>query len=47
MKILLRIAIAGIGTVGGGVLKALHARGSDLAERAERRLDIVADFCAR
>ena len=38
----LRIAIAGIGTVGGGVLKALHARGGELAERAERNLDIVA-----
>src|SRR6185312_14079727 len=38
----LRIAIAGLGTVGGGVLKALHARGADLAERAERRLEVVA-----
>ncbi|MBV9991290.1 MAG: homoserine dehydrogenase [Alphaproteobacteria bacterium] len=38
----LRIAIAGLGTVGGGVLKALHARGAELAERAERRLDVVA-----
>ena len=42
MKIPLRIAIAGLGTVGGGVLKALKARGHELAERAERRLDIVA-----
>jgi homoserine dehydrogenase len=42
MKIPLRVAIAGIGTVGGGVLKALRARGGELAERAERRLDIVA-----
>jgi len=42
MKIPLRIAIAGLGTVGGGVLKALKSRGHDLAERAERRLDIVA-----
>jgi homoserine dehydrogenase len=42
MKIPLRIAIAGIGTVGGGVLKALQARGDALAERAERRLEIVA-----
>jgi homoserine dehydrogenase len=42
MKAPLRIAIAGIGTVGGGVLKALHARGGDLAERAERKLEIVA-----
>jgi len=42
MKEPLRIAIAGIGTVGGGVLKALHARGGELAERAERNLEIVA-----
>jgi homoserine dehydrogenase len=42
MKIPLRVAIAGIGTVGGGVLKALRARGGELAERAERRLDVVA-----
>ena len=42
MKIPLRIAIAGLGTVGGGVLKALKSRGHELAERAERRLDIVA-----
>ncbi|HWA92306.1 MAG TPA: homoserine dehydrogenase [Rhizomicrobium sp.] len=38
----LRIAIAGLGTVGGGVLKALHARASELAERADRGLEIVA-----
>ncbi len=38
----LRIAIAGLGTVGGGVVKALQARGDELAERAGRRLDIVA-----
>jgi homoserine dehydrogenase len=38
----LRIAIAGLGTVGGGVLKALEARAGDLAERAGRRLEIVA-----
>jgi len=42
MKSPLRIAIAGLGTVGGGVLKALDARGAELAERAERRLEIVA-----
>ncbi len=38
----LRIAIAGLGTVGGGVLKALDLRGRELAERAGRRLEIVA-----
>jgi homoserine dehydrogenase len=38
----LRIAIAGLGTVGGGVVKALLARERELAERAERRLEIVA-----
>jgi homoserine dehydrogenase len=42
MKAPLRIAIAGIGTVGGGVVKALELRGHDLAERAGRRLEIVA-----
>ena len=42
MKAPLRIAIAGIGTVGGGVLKALHTRGGELAERAERKLEIAA-----
>ena len=38
----LRIAIAGLGTVGGGVLKALCERREQLAERADRRLEIVA-----
>jgi homoserine dehydrogenase len=38
----LRIAIAGLGTVGGGVLKALQLRAPALAERAERRLEVVA-----
>lgn len=42
MKAPLRIAIAGLGTVGGGVLRALHSRGHELAERAERELEIVA-----
>ena len=42
----LRIAIAGLGTVGCGVLRALHARGAELAERAGRKLEIVA-VCAR
>ena len=38
----LKIAIAGLGTVGGGVVKALSARGDELAARADRRLEIVA-----
>jgi len=38
----LRIAIAGLGTVGGGVVKALTVRRSELAERAGRSLDVVA-----
>ena len=38
----LRIAIAGLGTVGGDVVKALHRRGDDLARRAGRSLEIVA-----
>jgi len=38
----LRIALAGLGTVGGGVLKALQLRAHQLAERAERRLEVVA-----
>lgn len=42
MKAPLKIAIAGVGTVGGGVVKALTARREQLAERAERRLDVVA-----
>jgi len=42
----LRIAIAGLGTVGGGVVKALAARGDDLSTRAGRRLEIVG-VCAR
>ena len=37
-----RIAIAGLGTVGGGVVKALQARGDDLSTRAGRKLEIVA-----
>src|SRR3569832_1357883 len=42
VKTPLKIAIAGVGTVGGGVVKALTARREQLAERAERRLDVVA-----
>jgi homoserine dehydrogenase len=37
-----RIAIAGLGTVGSGVVKALAARGSDLSHRAGRALQITA-----
>jgi homoserine dehydrogenase len=36
-----RIAIAGLGTVGGGVVKALAARGDELSGRAGRKLEIV------
>ena len=35
-----KIAIAGLGTVGGGVVKALQARGDDLSTRAGRKLEI-------
>ena len=38
----LRIAIAGLGTVGGDVVKALHLRGAELSQRAGRELEIVA-----
>ncbi len=38
----LKIAIAGLGTVGGGVVKALTARGEALSGRAGRKLEIVA-----
>ena len=38
----LKIAIAGLGTVGGGVVKALAARGPELAERAGRPIETVA-----
>lgn len=37
-----RIAIAGLGTVGSGVVKALAARGEDLSHRAGRALRITA-----
>jgi homoserine dehydrogenase len=36
-----RIAIAGLGTVGGGVVKALAERGPELSRRAGRRLEIL------
>jgi homoserine dehydrogenase len=42
----LRIAIAGLGTVGGGVVKALLAHGKALNDRAGCRLEIVA-VCER
>jgi homoserine dehydrogenase len=37
-----RIAIAGLGTVGGDVVKILHERGHELSERAGRKLKVVA-----
>src|SRR6185312_3316852 len=37
-----RIAIAGLGTVGTGVVKALAARGEDLSRRAGCTLQVVA-----
>ena len=37
-----RIAIAGLGTVGGDVVKTLHERKTELSERAGRSLEIVA-----
>jgi len=37
-----RIAIAGLGTVGSGVVKALAARGPELSRRAGRKLEITA-----
>jgi homoserine dehydrogenase len=42
----LKIAIAGLGTVGGGVVKSLLAYGKALNDRAGRRLEIVA-LCER
>ena len=38
----LRIALAGLGTVGGEVVRTLQLRGSDLSQRAGRGLEIVA-----
>ena len=38
----LKIAIAGLGTVGGGVVKAARARADELAARAGRPIEIVA-----
>ena len=42
----LRIALAGLGTVGGGVIRLIESNGTLIAGRAGRRLDIVA-ICAR
>lgn len=42
MKAPLRIAIAGLGTVGGGVVKTLLAERDALAARAGRQLEVVA-----
>ena len=42
----LRIAVAGLGTVGGGVVRVLSEREDDLAERAGREL-VPAVVCAR
>jgi homoserine dehydrogenase len=36
-----KIAIAGLGTVGGGVVKALGHRADELSRRAGRKLEIV------
>ncbi len=41
MSAAFKIAIAGLGTVGGGVVKALTARGQELSLRAGRPLQIV------
>ncbi len=38
----LRIALAGLGTVGGGVIRLLAANGDLIARRAGRRIEIVA-----
>lgn len=41
-----RIALAGLGNVGGGVAQILLARGTELSQRAGRKLELVA-VCAR
>jgi homoserine dehydrogenase len=41
MTTLFKIAIAGLGTVGGGVVKALAARGPEVSSRAGRKLEIA------
>ena len=42
----LRIALAGLGTVGGGVIRLIEANGALIARRAGRPIEIVA-ICAR
>jgi homoserine dehydrogenase len=42
MTAVFKIAIAGLGTVGSGVVKALAARGPELSRRAGRKLEIIA-----
>jgi homoserine dehydrogenase len=42
MKDGLKVGVAGIGTVGGGLLRLLAARKGDLAERAGRPIEVVA-----
>jgi len=42
----LRIALAGLGTVGGGVIRVVEANGALIARRAGRPIEIVA-VCAR
>ena len=42
----LRIALAGLGTVGGGVIRLIEANGELIARRAGRPLEVVA-ICAR
>ena len=42
----LRIALAGLGTVGGGVIRLIETNGALIARRAGRPLEIVA-VCAR
>jgi len=42
----LRIALAGLGTVGGGVIRLIEANGELIARRAGRSLEVVA-ICAR
>jgi homoserine dehydrogenase len=38
----LKVGLAGLGTVGGGVLRLLAERGTVLADRVGRRIEIVA-----